>query len=244
LDVERATRRPIDRERPRSRPDEDEDEGTSPVVWLAGLGAILLLAAIAFLVFQLLSSPAAAPPTQVAVPDLVGKLLADATPEADRLGLKLEAVEVSSTDQPVGIILSQDPVKDTLVAPGSTIRVTVAAGLEQVPMPDLRNKTEAQAVQEIVTAGLKPRPGGKTEAFDPVVPIGLVVTQNPAPGVVVTKGTEVDYTISKGPEPTPSPTPSPTPTPTPTPAPTPTPTPTPTPAPTPTPSPEPTAAPS
>jgi eukaryotic-like serine/threonine-protein kinase len=238
---EPATRRPIERGRPRSRDDEDEDEGTSPVVWVAGAGAILLLAAIAFLVFQMLSGPSAAPPTQVAVPDLVGKLLADATPEAESLGLKLEAVEVSATDQPVGIILSQDPPKDTLIDPGSTIRVQVAAGLEQVPMPDLRNKTEAQAVQEIVTAGLKP--GIKTEAFDPVVPIGLVVTQSPAPGVVVAKGSPVDYTISKGPEPTPSPTPSPTPTPVPTPTPTPEPTPKPTPKSTPTPKPTPTPEP-
>jgi beta-lactam-binding protein with PASTA domain len=111
-------------------------------------------------------------------------------------------------------------------------------------MPDLRNKTEAQAVREIVTAGLAL--GIKTEAFDPVVPIGLVVTQSPAPGVVVAKNSPVDYTISKGPEPTPSPTPSPTPTPVPTPTPTPVPTPRPTPVPTPqpTPTPEPTPIPS
>ena len=59
---EGAVRRPVAPGRPRPIPDDDEDEGTSPVVWLAGLGAILLLAAIAFLVFQMLSSPGAAPP--------------------------------------------------------------------------------------------------------------------------------------------------------------------------------------
>ena len=245
IDDGSVARRPAERGRVRPPVEEEVvDEGTSPVVWLAGLGAILLLAAIAYLVFQMLSGPTAAPPAQVAVPDLVGKLLADATQEADGLGLKLEAVD-SPSDQPVGTILAQAPQKDTMVARGSTIQVTVAAGLEQVPMPDLRNKSEAQAVQEIVTAGLKP--GVKTEAFDAVVPVGLIVTQNPAPGVVVTKGTPVDYTISKGPEPTPSPTPSPTPTPeptpTPTPVPTPKPTPTPTPEPTPTPTPEPTPTP-
>jgi tRNA A-37 threonylcarbamoyl transferase component Bud32 len=231
--------RPVERGRPRPRIDDDidEEEGTSPVVWLVGLGAIALLVAIGFIVFQLLSGPGAAPPAKVAVPDLVGKQLADATQEADGLGLHIEAIEAPS-DQPVGTITAQDPAKDTQVDPGSTIRVTVAQGLEQVPMPDLRNKTEAQAVQEIVTAGLTP--GTKTEAFDPVVPVGLVVTQSPAPGVVVAKGTPVDYTISKGPEPTPSPTPSPTPTPVPTPTPTPVPTPPPTPTPTPEPTPTPT----
>ena len=226
-------------------PVEDEGAGTSPIVWVAGIAAILLLAGIGFIVFQLLSSPSTPVAQPVAVPEFVGKLLADATQEAESLGIKLEVIEQPS-DQPVGIITAQMPPAETIVPAGSTVRVTVASGVEQVPMPDLRNKTEALAVQEIVTAGLKP--GVKTEAFDPVVPIGLVVSQVPAPGVVVAKDTAVDYVISKGPEPTPTPTPTPTlaPTPTPTPEPTPTPTPPPTPTPTPEPTPtvEPTAAPS
>jgi serine/threonine-protein kinase len=241
-----ARRLPAERPARRSRIDDEEvEEGTSPIVWVAGLAAIALLIAVAFITFQLLSGPSQpTAPQQVAVPELVGKLLADATEEADGLGIRLEVTEQPS-EQPVGTITAQDLPAGTLVAVGSTVRVAVASGLEQVPMPDLRNKTEAQAVQEIVTAGLKP--GIKTEAFDPVVPIGLVVTQVPAPGVVVAKGTAVDYVISKGPEPTPTPTPTPVPTPTPTPVPTPTPTPPPTPTPepppTPTPTPEPTAAP-
>jgi len=238
-------RRPVERPARRTRMDDEEEaEGASPIVWVAGIAAIALLAAIGFIVFQLLSGPGQpTAPEQVGVPEFVGKLLADATEEADAVGLKLEVTE-QPNEQPVGTIIAQDLPAGTLVEVGSTVRVAVASGLEQVAMPDLRNKTEAQAVSEIVTAGLKP--GIKTEAFDPVVPVGLIVTQIPAPGVVVAKGSAVDYVISKGPDPTPSPTPSPTPTPAPTPTPTPapTPTPTPTPEPTPTPTPEPTPAPS
>ena len=88
-------------------PDEEPD-GTSPVVWLAGIIAIGLLAAVAFLVFQLLSGPSTNEPTEVEVPQFVGTLIADATREADGLGLLLEPVNVPS-DQPVGTILTQDP---------------------------------------------------------------------------------------------------------------------------------------
>ena len=145
--------------------DEDEGEGASPLVWLAGIAAIALLAAIAFIVFQLLSGPnQPTTPEQVAVPEFVGKLLADATGEADAVGLKLAVTEQPS-DQPVGTIIAQDRPAGTLVEVGSTVRVAVASGLEQVPMPDLRNKTEAQAVQEIVTAGL--RPGSQDRGFRP-----------------------------------------------------------------------------
>ena len=85
--------------------------------------------------------------------------------------------------------------------------MTVAAGQTQVPAPDLRNKTEAQAVTELVSADL--RPGTKTEAFDPTVPVGLIVSQNPAPGVIVARDRRSTTSCRKGPEPTPTPTPSP-----------------------------------
>lgn len=220
--------------------DDDRDGGTSPTVWIAGLLAVVLLAVIAFFVFQLLSGPQQpTDPTEVTVPDFVGDLLAAATVEADELRIKLVSTPDSTSDQPPGVILKQDPLEGATVARGAKIQVTVAAGLTQVPAPDLRRKTEAQAVAELVSMGLQP--GLKTEAFDPVVPAGLIATQVPNPGVLMVRDAAVDYVISKGPEPTPTPTPSPTasPTPEPTLAPEPTPTAPPTPAPTAPPTPEP-----
>ena len=113
--------------------------------------------------------------------------------------------------------------------------MTVAAGAETVAVPELRGKTEVEAVTLLVGAGLQP--GTKTEVFDPVVPAGQIIRQSPGAGVLANKGTSVDYDLSKGPEPSASPSPSPSPTPSPTPAPTPPPTPVPTAAPTPTPTP-------
>ena len=52
-------------------PDDDHGE-TSPMVWVAGIVAIGLLAAIAFFVFQLASGGSKAPVDQVAVPNFVG----------------------------------------------------------------------------------------------------------------------------------------------------------------------------
>ena len=214
-----------------------DEGGTGPMVWAAGIAAVLLLGAIAFLVFQLLSGPGEEEPTTVVVPNFVGQLIADATREADGLGITLVQTPDETSDQPTGTILSQDTPPDTEVPTGSEVAVTVAAGLTQIPAPDLRNKTEAQAVTELVSVGL--RPGAKTEAFDPTVPVGLIVSQNPAPGVIVARDASIDYVVSRGPEPTPTPTPTPSPTPEPTPSPTPEPTPSPTPEPTPTPTEEP-----
>ena len=180
-----------------------EDEGgTSPVVWIAGVLAVALLALIAFLVIQLLGDGGGRPePTDVEVPNFVGDLIAAATLEADDLGIVLVQTLDEESDQPVGTILAQDPREGATIQTGDEVAVTVAAGAEQVPVPELRNKTEAQAVTDLIAAGL--RPGNRTEAFDPVVPVGLVVSQVPAPGTIVARDTPIDYIISTGPEPTP-----------------------------------------
>ena len=102
-----------------------------------------------------------------------------------------------------------------------------------IAVPDLRGKTEVEAFSLLVTARLQP--GTKTEAFDPTVPAGAVISQNPAAGVLVNEGTPIAYVLSKGAEPSPSPSPSrlahPDPGPRTPPPPTPPPTPTPTPPP-------------
>lgn len=226
----------------RSRADvDDERDGPSPAVWIAGALALLLLAAVAFLVVQMLGGSATpAPSTQVTVPNFVGRTLEVATIEADGLGITLVPTTEPS-DQPVGTILRQDTAEGALVAPGARVAVVVAAGIETVPVPDLRNKSESQALQLISEAGLTL--GQRTTAFDEIVPIGSIASQSHPPGSVVAKGTAIDYVVSDGPEPTPSPTPEPTPSPTPTPTPTPAPTPTPTPTPQPTPAPTPTPTP-
>jgi beta-lactam-binding protein with PASTA domain len=81
--------------------------------------AIALLAAIAFLVFQLLSGPGTpTEPTDVTVPNFVGRTLVDATTEADGLGLTLVPTQETS-DQPVGTILARRASSAARSAPSS-----------------------------------------------------------------------------------------------------------------------------
>ncbi len=216
---------------------EDEEGGSSPWAWVAGLLGIGVLVVIGFLLFRLLTGGGAATESPspsassapVAVPTFVGTLFDDAQEQAFALGLELTVSGTEESEEEVGTILSQDPAEGVEVEPGTQIRVVVARGRESVAVPDLRAKPEAEALQLIVTEGLVP--GLRTEAFDPFVPEGAIVSQQPGPGILVAPGTAVDYAVSQGPEPTPTPTPQPTPTPTPPPTPTPTPPPTPTPGP-------------
>jgi beta-lactam-binding protein with PASTA domain len=168
----------------------------------------------------------------VTVPAFVDMKLADAQLEATANQLTIQVTgSEERTDVEPDTILTQDPAEGESVAAGSVVNVTVARGKTAVPVPDIRFKTESEALQLIVGEGLKV--GNRTEAFDATAAPGTVASQNPGPGIIVAPNTAVDYVISKGPEPTPSPSPSPTPSPSPSPTPSPTPKPTPTPTPTP-----------
>ena len=158
------------------------------------------------------------------MPNLVGKTYADAQAAAESVGLKVARSAFEPSDQPDDTVLSQDPSSGS-VDPGTTIKLTLALGDQTVPVPDLRGRSESEALNLIAAAKLTI--GTRTDAFDDFIPVGNVVSQDPGPGVVVTQGLAVNYVISKGPEPTPTPSPSPTPSPTPPPTAAPTPTPTP-----------------
>ncbi len=221
---------------PPASPPVDSGGGAGPWGWVAGLLGLGLLVVIGFIVFRLMSGGPAPTGTQVVVPNFVGQTLDQAQTLATAQGLVVSPTKfVTSSDQPEGTVTEQDPQPNAQVAKGSTVSVTVVTGKALVAVPDLRNLTQAAAITALVQAQLTP--GAGTEAADPEVPKGSVISSSPSTGIEVAVGTTVDYLLSTGPAATPTPTPSPTPSPTPTPTPTPAPTPTPTPAPTPTPTP-------
>jgi len=208
--------------RPARYRDERDDRGSNAWGWIAGLFALLVLAAVAFVVFQLLTAGAGPEqPQRIEVPSLVGRQFADAREDLAEDGLELREAGTEPTDaaEP-GTILSQDPEPGTFLDPGDEVRVVVAVGLEQQPVPRLLGLNEAQALALLLQEGFTL--GEKREEYDAEIPAGTVIAQDPAEGVLAAPGTPIAYTISLGPEPTP--TPSPTPSPSPTPEPTPPPT--------------------
>ena len=209
----------------RGPPYEEEPEGgTSAWVWVSAVLALAILAVAGFLVFRLLSGPGTPTVEQVTVPNFVDKLFDAAQTEARELNIELVVANTQATDKPDNTIVSQEPGPGSSLDEGGTVRVVVDAGEGQAAVPDLRNKTQADALQLIADAGL--RLGQIEQGFSDTVPPGSVITQSHQPGVLVTRGTPIDITLSQGPKPTPTATPTPRP-PTPTPASTPTPTPAP-----------------
>jgi eukaryotic-like serine/threonine-protein kinase len=198
-----------------------------PWLWISGALAIAILALAVFFILKLTSGPGPSAVPQVQVPNLVGKTFDDAKAAAAAFGLQVQQVAFESSTATVGTVTKQDPAEGTTVDQNSTIKLTMATSPQGVAVPDLRGRVEQDAVNLIAAAGLTV--GARTEDFDPFIPAGSVVSNDPGPNEVVLPGTAISYVVSKGPEPTPTPAPTPVPTPVPTPKPTPVPTPKPTP---------------
>ncbi len=94
-----------------------------------------------------------------------------------------------------GLVVRQEPTPGAEVPKGSSVQYVVSRGRSTVVVPDVRKQTRANAEKALRDAGLTVAP---TEAFDENVKAGLVISQNPNPGVKVEEGTTVSIVISKG----------------------------------------------
>ncbi len=169
--------------------DDDDGGGAGVWAWVAGALGLVILAVAGFLIFQLLAgggTPApSASPSLVTVPSFVNLAYTDAEATAADVGLTVvRAASEERTDVAPDTVLSQDPAQGASVPADTEIKLTVARGKESVAVPDLRNRPESEALQLVVTDSLSV--GSRTEAFDPFVPVGAVISQTPGPGILVT----------------------------------------------------------
>ncbi|MGE5673815.1 MAG: penicillin-binding transpeptidase domain-containing protein [Mycobacterium leprae] len=119
------------------------------------------------------------PPEPVTVPSVINLLPADAEKVAAKAGLTL-SLEGSGSS----VITGQFPLAGTTAYKGGklTARLTpLPLGTEQVRVPDLAGKTMAQAAEELALRSLTLAPEGT----------GNAVSQTPAAGTVVKKGSTV-----------------------------------------------------
>ncbi len=98
---------------------------------------------------------------------------------------------------PAGSVISTDPVAGTEQRRNTAIDLVVSKGPQPIDVPDVTNQTLDKATKALTNAGLTPSATG--EAYSDSVPVGSVVSQNPAGGQLA-RGDTVTLVISKGPE--------------------------------------------
>jgi serine/threonine-protein kinase len=135
-----------------------------------------------------------APKTEV--PSVVGLTYDAAVDQLAQAKLKAKRKEVFS-DKPAGQVTKQSPKPGESVVEGSTVTLTVSKGTETATVPDVLQQSKASATAELQAAGFNVTSG---TASSNDTPEGLVMAQNPNPGVEANKGSTVNITISTGPE--------------------------------------------
>ncbi len=139
---------------------------------------------------------------EVLMPYLINKDYRDARTilEGYRLNLNINCEPKAHDSYTPDYVFEQYPDANTPLTEGMTITLSYSTGpdIPMVPVPDLKDLTEATAMQKLEAKNLK---GRKVEEFNSDVAKGRVFQQSVDPQNEVEIGTEIVFYISLGPEP-------------------------------------------
>ena len=152
------------------------------------------------------------------MPDVVGDREDDARSTLEGAGLRADVTEEESEDEEPGTVLRQDPGSGSKLDKGGTVKLVVAKAPPAVDVPDVVDDERDAAQKALRDAGFEVRV--REETVDTLDQDGIVISQNPAGGDQLRKGSRVTIVVGKfepplNPEPTASPEPTTTPEPTP-----------------------------
>ena len=138
----------------------------------------------------------------VEVPDVRGMTYDEAQEELRKydLGIKRASAEEPSNEYAKGEIKSQDPGEGEKVEKNSTVTVVISSGeaAEKVQVPNVVDRSEADAERMLQDAGLKVT-HGEAQYSDSIAE-GNVISSNPVAGTEVDEGTSVTIVVSLGKE--------------------------------------------
>ncbi|MDX3001340.1 Stk1 family PASTA domain-containing Ser/Thr kinase [Kribbella solani] len=137
-------------------------------------------------------------PAKVAVPDLSGKSVAEATALLDAKGLKLTSTSQKSDTVGKGAIISQTPESGTEADQGSTVNVVVSAGPSAFSVPNVIGMSESKAKRTLENAKGQFTVSDKTVEKDSDQKKGTVIEVSPDPSGSYAPGTQFTLTVSSG----------------------------------------------
>ncbi|MEU5368124.1 Stk1 family PASTA domain-containing Ser/Thr kinase [Streptomyces sp. NPDC005951] len=131
---------------------------------------------------------------QVKAPNLVGSTLEEAQTLASRTGVTVtKGAEEPCEQQEKGQICSQDPSADAMMDKDGTVTVVVSSGAPKVEVPNVLEKSEDGAREELEGKGFSVNvTTAESEAAE-----GTVIKQNPKGGQKADEESEVTITIAK-----------------------------------------------
>lgn len=201
-----AHRAPVQSTRP-----EEEEEGGNGLKWLALFLAGLLVAIMGYFAWdfwnasreedraaQQQQEEATARANMVIVPEVEKRPRNEVVAELEKMGLLVSVNEEANPDIERGQAIRVNPAPGSELQKGSSITLTISSGDEITDVPDLSGMTLEEAGKALSDAGLSLNEQVEEENDD--APAGQIISQNPAGGSQLSKGSKVKVTVSKGKE--------------------------------------------
>jgi serine/threonine-protein kinase len=135
-------------------------------------------------------------PGDAPVPEVTGLPRRQAEDAVHAAGFKSRVQRQFSDQVPTGRVISTSPAPGTTLQKGQTVLLMVSKGREKVAVPDVRGDDRGSAEDALRARGLDPQ---VTEKETKDAKPGTVLSQDPAAGTQVTKGTTVKLTVAKAP---------------------------------------------
>jgi serine/threonine-protein kinase len=126
---------------------------------------------------------------------VTGQNEASASAELTNLGLKPDVVQEESDQQPPGTVLRQSPSQGTKVDKGASVTIVVAKAPTKVTVPNVVGQDQGTASSTLSAANLTVVT--HTQAVTDQTQDGLVISQNPAAGQRVAKGSKVTIVVGR-----------------------------------------------
>lgn len=176
-----------------------EPEVPEKKIWPIIVGAIAALVVVGIAIAMLLTSNKS---DLKKIPNLVNMEQTQAVKLITDSGFTVGTISTEYNDTvKKGLVIDQDPDEGVEKKAGSTINLTLSNGpvpKKAVDVPNLKNKTAAEAEKALRDLGLIPAAGEAVHNSE--VKAGLVVSQTPEAGSKAVEGDTVTYSISLGEE--------------------------------------------
>ena len=158
-------------------------------------GAFLGAALLGYLVAALILFRAPIFAAAATVPRVIGLPVDSARGTLARVQLKIkEAERIAHPRAPTGQVVWQDPPPDVVVTQGTTVDLSVSAGPQRVPVPDVAGYDADLARLLVESAGLT----AAVESVQTAAPKGVTVNSRPPAGTALVPGTRVNIVVSIG----------------------------------------------
>jgi serine/threonine-protein kinase len=158
-------------------------------LWWA-LGALLVLAVLGGVAYAFFGGSGG-----VAVPQVSGLPVKQATEQVTHAGLVPKEHDVANATVQKGIVISTNPANGSLVAKGTTVTLVVSSGAPKVKVPDVVHQSDTNAKNTLANAGFQVR---EETDQNSTAPPNTVVRQNPQAGTLAAHGATVTIFVSPG----------------------------------------------